>query len=52
MNVLPFYSGHHKSTAARALEIAVFRQDLAFEHTALAVARALGPHGGDIGSSR
>jgi len=33
---------------ARALEVAVLRQDLALEHTALAVARALGRHGGDI----
>ncbi|TMB08102.1 MAG: hypothetical protein E6J64_02895 [Deltaproteobacteria bacterium] len=33
---------------ARALEITVFRQDLALERTALAVARALGRHGGDV----
>ena len=33
---------------SRALEVAVLRQDLALEHTALAVTRALGRHGGDI----
>ncbi|MFL5311096.1 MAG: hypothetical protein ACJ79H_11645 [Myxococcales bacterium] len=33
---------------ASRLEVAVFRHDLAMEHMGLAVARALGPHGGDV----
>jgi len=47
----PFSPGRGARSAAlpdRALEVAVLRQDLALEHTALAVARALGEHGGDI----
>jgi hypothetical protein len=46
----PFPNAEGSTGAMRpgALQIAVVRQDLALEHTALAVARALGPHGGDI----
>jgi hypothetical protein len=46
----PFPNAGGSSAAMRpgALQIAVVHQDLALEHTALAVARALGPHGGEI----
>ena len=36
------------SLPTRPLDVAVFQQDLPLEHTALAVTRALGRHGGDI----
>lgn len=36
------------SLPARPLDLNVVRQDLALEHMALAVARALGPRGGDV----
>ena len=48
---LPFSAIRGASSAAlpaRALEVAVLRQDFALEHTALAVARTLGRHGGDV----
>ena len=47
---LPFSIRDDKSAAmpARPLEVAVIAQDLALEHTGLAVARALGRHGGNV----
>jgi len=46
----PFSDQGDKNAALPAgkLEVAVFPQDAALEHTALAVARGLGPHGGDV----
>ena len=46
----PFPSRADASSALppRPLEVAVIRQDLALEHMALAVARSLGPHGGEV----
>jgi hypothetical protein len=46
----PFAPGGGASAALplQNLEITVVRQDLALEHMALAVARALGRHGGDV----
>jgi hypothetical protein len=47
----PFAPGVVGATAPpprRNLEMTVIRQDLALEHMALAVARALGRHGGDV----
>jgi hypothetical protein len=44
----PLPGARSAASTARPLEVAVLRQDLALEHAALAVARALGRHGGDI----
>jgi Bacterial extracellular solute-binding proteins, family 5 Middle len=44
----PVPSGQSAALPARALEVAVIRQDIPLEHTALAVARALGRSSGEI----
>jgi hypothetical protein len=44
----PMSGGTVSAMPARALDVAVIREDFPLQHTALAVARALGPHGGEI----
>jgi hypothetical protein len=46
----PFSAGDGTAPAlpARALDVAVIREDFQLVHTALALTRAVGPHGGEI----